>query len=211
MSRKLIASGLALVAAASVVGGATYAKFSDKEVAAAQSIKAGTLNLTLDGSAESAPIALTNAKPGDRAFGKWDPSPAPNGTNLPSVPAGLADKIIHLKNDGTVNGVVKAYIVKDSDTENGCNAPEAAVDTTCDTPGAGTGELDSNIDLMLGGSTVSGFGSMAVGDKALVTSYALAAGAEAWHRVYFEIPESVGNVIQSDGTSFHYEFVLEQA
>lgn len=36
MPRKLIVSGLALVAAASVVGGATYAKFSDTEVAAAQ-------------------------------------------------------------------------------------------------------------------------------------------------------------------------------
>ena len=210
MSRKLIASGLALVAAASVVGGAPNAKFNDTEVAAGQSIKAGTLNLTIDGSAESAPITITNAKPGDRAYGQ---SVQINGqwVNLDSVPAGLGDKMIHLVNDGSVNGVVKAYIVKDSDTENGCNAPEAAVDTTCDTPGAGQGELDSNLNLMLGGYTVSGFDTMTVGQKALVGSWNLAAGAEDWKRVYFDIPETAGNNIQSDGTSFHYEFVLEQA
>lgn len=64
------------------------------------------------------------------------------------MPAGLADKQIHLVNAGSINGVVKAYIVKDSDTENGCNAPEDAVDDTCATPGDGTGELDSNLQLM---------------------------------------------------------------
>ena len=46
MPRKLIISGLALVAAASAVGGATFAKFSDTEVSAKQSIKAGTLDDT---------------------------------------------------------------------------------------------------------------------------------------------------------------------
>ena len=93
------------------------------------------------------------------------------------------------------------------------HASAPAVDTTCANPGDGQGELDSAMSLMLGGFTVNNFGTQGLGEanKALVGTYDLAAHAEDWKRIVWQIPASAGNEIQSDGVGFHFEFVLDQA
>jgi hypothetical protein len=207
MRRKLLFSGLAIAASAAALVGGVSAEFTDTEITPVQSVRAGTLDLVLDGSAISNPIDLTDRQPGDRAYGKW----VAGIGNLPSVPAGQADSQIHFRNTGTLDGVLQVFLVKDSDTDNGYTEPEllAEPSVASDTDG----ELDDNLFLQLDGFAPIGddLAALSVDEKVLVATANLAAGAEGWHRIFWEIPESVGNEIQSDGVSFHFEYVLTQA
>jgi predicted ribosomally synthesized peptide with SipW-like signal peptide len=65
--KKLGAAGasVAAVGAAIALTAGTFSYFSDSQTGQAQQVSAGTLKLHLGGTAESNPISLTNAKPGD--------------------------------------------------------------------------------------------------------------------------------------------------
>ena len=203
MSRKLIVSGLALVAAASAVGGATFAKFSDTEVSAKQSIKAGTLDIqfddtTLRNSAISYPVDVQNAKPGDAG----------------------SSQMIHVSNHGTLAASVAVKIQKTDDAENGCNEPELDAEALC--AADELGELDSNMTLAINGYTgvESVLAGLTVGQSALVKDMAgtqydsivtLAPGEDRWLAVSWGVNDAAGNDIQSDSVGFKVVFEATQA
>ena len=194
MSRKLLLSSIAIAATATLLGAGTFAKFSDTEISKVHSVQAGTLDLQiLNGTAGysypgHAEFAVTNAAPG-----------------MTSAPADT--KYVVFKNVGTLPGKVFVKVVMDSNEENGAAGPEAAVDTTR------TGDLGDNLLV-----SIDGIGSiqnqpLAALDAAPAVqwgSYVLDPGAEGTVSVDWAIPETVGNVIQSDSVSFHLEFTLEQ-
>lgn len=199
MKRKLVISGLALIAAVATVSGATYALFTSTVSTPDQSVAAGTINLEfanvgLSNSVVGIPFNVTNAKPGD------------TGTT----------KYLTVKNTGSLPATVAVKIKKISDNDNDCNATEQLVDITC---GDGQGELDENLNLFVNGWVGVGdvLESLEVGQSALVrdmegtqydSTFVLDAGATSSQRsVGWSIPASVGNVIQSDSVSF--QIVLE--
>jgi predicted ribosomally synthesized peptide with SipW-like signal peptide len=192
MSRKLLLSSIAIAATATLLGVGTFAKFSDSEKSSTHSVSAGTLDLVInaDTGPEYVPFNVTNAKPGD-----------------------VSDvKMIHFTNAGTLPGILHVKVVMDSNADNGIVGPEAAVDST---DGAGNGELAANMLV-----TIDGIGEMqhlplTTLDAAPATLWPydggiLGAGVGHWVSVSWSIPDSVGNVIQSDSASFHVEFTLEQ-
>lgn len=203
MPRKLMVSGLALVAAASVVGGATFAKFSDTEVSAKQSIKAGTLDIqfddsTLTNSAIAYPVDIQNAKPGDSG----------------------ASQMIHISNHGSLTATVAVKIQKTDDAENGCNEPELEAEAGC--AADLLGELDSNMTLALNGysGVESVLAGLTVGQSALVRDMAgtandsivtLAPGQDKWLAVSWGVNDAAGNDIQSDTVGFKVLFEATQA
>lgn len=50
-----------------------------------------------------------------------------------------------ITNVGTLPGELEFAIENITDTENGCNEPEALIDSSCDNPGEGSGELGAKI------------------------------------------------------------------
>jgi len=181
----------------------TQALFSDTETSEGNTFAAGTLELEI-GTHASFPINVTNTKPGE-----WNTA------------------WIKLNNVGTVQGQVKfASLTKTLDKENGCNSPEATVDTTCGNPGNGKGELDENLIIVLwddvdsndvfdGGETyffqALGLDNIAATPKWSPSSpITIAPGATQWLKVRWDILGSVGNIIQSDSATFTLTFDFEQ-
>lgn len=205
IKRKALVSGVALVAAAALVGAGTYALYTSTVSTPGQSVEAGTLDLEfanngLSNSVVSFPYAVENAKPGESGSGKF----------------------VTVKNTGSLPAVVAVKIRKISDNDNGCNATELAADTTCGDPGAGDGELDANMDVTVNGWTGAGtvLNGLAIGESALVSdlggtewdsTFLLAAGATSDQRsVSWSIPSATGNIIQSDSASFEIVFEATQ-
>ena len=200
MPRKLIVSGLALIAAASVVGGATYAKFTDTEISPAQSIKAGTLDIafadtTFANSAVGFPVNITNAKPGDSG----------------------ASQMLHIVNSGSLPASVAVKIEKTADAENGCNEPELVAEAACTADRRARLQHDAGHQRLLGVESV--LAGLTVGQSALVrdmtgTEYdsivTLAPGADKWLAVSWGVNDDAGNNIQSDSVGFKVVFEAAQ-
>lgn len=202
MSRKLIASGLALVAAASVVGGATYAQFTETITSPVQSVTAGTFDIDFadTNSANSAigfPVNISNAKPGDSG----------------------GSQMLHVVNSGSVPASVAVKIKKTNDAENGCNAVEAAAEPGC--AADLLGELDSNMTVGINGyvGVESVLAGLAVGQSALVKDlngtqydsvFTLQPGADRWLNVAWGVNLAAGNNVQSDSVGFEVIFEATQ-
>ncbi len=208
--KKILGLTVAAVLVMALVGGGTWAYFSDPETTPANVLTAGTLNLEV-GAADptTANITLSNRKPGDTGIADW---PLKNNGSLPGYL------------DITFSGIV--------DDENGVNEPEDAdadEDGTVGSPGS-NGELaevlslliyidEDNSDNYTGGDFlvfqdyVKGGSANLTGQK--VDDYSMAAnygsGGDKAFRIEWSIDgPSVGNKIQSDSTGFVVEFSLEQ-
>ena len=193
MNRKILLSSLAIAAAATAIGGGTFASFSDDETAGPASVTAGTLDLKVSGTAGDG-MTITNAKPGD------------TGTEN-----------FYIENYGSLPGTLHVYLVKDADLENGIGEPETEDGDTTDPDG----ELDQNIELSFNGHADLGdeLATMAVGDVYEVPAYwgtnvpanFTSPTADNQPAVVWKIPAGANDVIQSDSLGFHFEFTLEQA
>ena len=116
-----------LAIVAGLVLGISGAYFTDVEASPTNIFSAGILELSTDGEYTTMPIEATNIKPGDSGLAK-----------------------IRLKNTGSLSGLIEAAtIVVLDDLENGCNAPEELVDSTCGNPGQDRGELDKYLEIRL--------------------------------------------------------------
>ena len=111
--------------------------------------------------------------------------------------------------------------------DNGCNEPETvSPDTTC---GVSEGELSQNLYMKVNAPGATGFvylnlASCVGGNKCPLTDWngrILGFSGEVWEQVpaggstapmvlEFEVPSSVGNVIQSDDVEFDVVFGLDQ-
>lgn len=126
--KKILISILTIAFAASLSVGATSAYFSDTETSNGNTFTAGTLDLNIDGgNTNVVKFTVNNMRPGNQPK---------NGFTLANV--------------GSINGYLDMENISISNNENGCVDPEIdAGDTTCDTPGAGQGELQDVVNLTL--------------------------------------------------------------
>lgn len=66
-------------------------------------------------------------------------------TNFGKTDVIKGSKTWHINNIGSLPGELEFALENSIDRENGCNEPESLVDTTCDNPGDGQGELGAVI------------------------------------------------------------------
>ncbi len=190
----------------------TAALFTDTETNTANVFTAGTLNMTVGGADGTAfdSFSISNIGANGTVSGgkEW------TITNTGSVPGNLAFKLNDLIN-----------------YENGCNEPEALVDTTCADPGAGEGELGGaisvTVDLDTNGDGVYDQTGVVTSDLATANQgqYAsqwntnagnagtvtIAPGASVKVKMNWSTdPASYGNDIQSDSVTFGIQYDLTQ-
>lgn len=199
--------GLAIVAllVMAMIGGGTWAYFSDLETSTGNTLTAGTLNLQV-GAVDplTATITVTDAKPGDNTTGvDW-----------------------LLKNTGNLPGYLDITFSNIVDADNTVIEPEVG---STGEDGTADGELaerltlliyidedDNNTfssgDVLIFNDFVKGGATALLGQK--LNNYAMAAnygsGNNKAVRVEWGVDSSVGNCIQSDSTGFDVEFSLEQ-
>lgn len=204
--------GMALVAL--LVGGGTYAYFSDTETSTGNTFSAGTLKLTV-GSAGTLPLAFNSLKPGD------------TGT--------LADPW-RINNTGTIAGNLTIACGAITNNENGLTEPEKDADDTGEPGELGANLtvafwIDSNADNTWGAGdyylTTTG-GKTGYNSEASLPPEAYAhlndydgktwadlttitggASAGTFH-VEYDLPWGTGNEVQSDTCTFDLTFRLEQ-
>jgi predicted ribosomally synthesized peptide with SipW-like signal peptide len=106
INRKVLISLFIIGILALGIGWGTYSYFNDTETSSNNTFTAATLDLTVDGPGFSAPITLSNMKPGDTTvYYKWI-----------------------LKNVGSIPGKLSATFNIISDSENGETEPEASAE-----------------------------------------------------------------------------------
>ncbi|WP_134668768.1 TasA family protein [Halorussus marinus] len=204
LSRRKVLGGVLTVGAASAATGAgTMALFSDTESSNNNSVSAGTLNLTNDGSSDWNLLQVSGAAPGD----------AGSGTQK-------------LKNTGSITGDLKMKVTRFESNENGVNEAEASDDPngTVDSPGS-DGELDENLKVYVrykgpNGSTTDLYGSGTSQSNMVKASKIsqghsktlgqLAENDVGTLEVDYKIPSGVDNKIQSDSVEADVKFTLEQ-
>jgi predicted ribosomally synthesized peptide with SipW-like signal peptide len=102
MDKKILVSVMVIGLVAALAGAGLYAYFNDTETSSNNTFTAGTLDLTVNGPGFSAPITLSNMKPGDdTGYYKWV-----------------------LKNAGTLPGKISVTFSVIINNENGMNEPE---------------------------------------------------------------------------------------
>lgn len=210
--KKILLSLLTMALVSSAVYAATSAQFSDTETSTGNTFTAGTLDLKVNGADEVAHITLADMKPGDGegTGGHSSISYQYTFSNTGSLPGKPWVRIENLVSD-----------------DNDCNEPETqAPDTSC---GAGEGELSQNLFMKVNAPGNTGFvylnlASCSPGMKCPLTDWngrTLGFTGEVWEQVpaggstapmvlEFEVPSTVGNVIQSDNASFDLVFGLDQ-
>ncbi len=139
--KRILYSVLSIAALAVLVGGATFAYFSDTETSNGNTFTAGTLDLLVDGSNNNVvKFNVTNMRPGNQ----------PKASYL-------------LHNNGTLKGYLDLENISVTNNENSCVEPEVeAGDTTCGT--VGDGELQDVVNLRLF-IDYGGDGWISTGDK----------------------------------------------
>jgi len=208
--KKILGLTVAALLVMGLVGGGTWAYFSDPETTTGNVLTAGTLNLQV-GTADptTANITVSAVAPGDSGSADW-----------------------LLKNDGTLAGYLDITFTSIVDAENGVNEPEeddVGEDGTVASPGT-DGELAENLLLLIyidendnntydAGTDNLTFNDYVKGGSANLTDvtvddYAMAAnygsGDDKAFRIEWSVSTSVTNLIQSDSTGFTIEFSLEQ-
>jgi predicted ribosomally synthesized peptide with SipW-like signal peptide len=195
MGRKTLISILMIAAALAMIGGGTFAAFSDTETSVGNTFTAGSLDLKVqnsggawvdDPSVESINAAynelVSNLKPGD------------SGTIT-----------IPVKNAGSLPGTATFTIADVVDAGNATPEPEAAFDPD-------NGELSANIDVVVmynGAAVAGGSGKLLDLEGDLLTAPApLAAAGEAAWSIQLSIASGVGNVIMADTAVCSVDFGL---
>ena len=197
--KKIIFSLLIIVAVSSFSFLLTRAYFSDRKTSSGNKFTVGTLDLQVGDSQNKQVEPFTISDLGTSEI--------------------TGQKIWKLKNTGSLSGQFIADLSNISDNENGCNVPESEVDTTCDNPGVGQGELGKliSVNLYINNTLKTTFPLTSAGIDSLKNywansqnSFVLTPGQESELKIeWFENGE-YGNEIQSDSLSFDLNFNLQQ-
>lgn len=210
----------AISLALAVAVGATVAVFSDTETSEDNTFTAGTLDLLVNGEEDGdtvESISFSDLKPGDGVGGAEHSTITYNYT---------------FSNTGSLPGQPWIEFTNLHDYDNDCTEPESttpASDSTCGDPGDGDGELSGELYLQINAAGAGGFeyphGAGCIdGGRNCPLSYWVShgpIGQGTWETVAgggstapmvleFEVPESVGNIIQSDSAEFDIVFHLDQ-
>lgn len=208
--RGVLGSLIAMGAASTAAGAGTVALFSDAETSGPNTIQAGTLDLSVNGSGSNAVFDVSNVAPGD------------------------SDSVsTTLRNDGTLPGYLTFGITGFRTPENGVNEPENDAEAENDplgsnTGGDHTGELAQRLlvrmKLVIDGSdhylvgTDSEYrvaagvrlGEYDLSEAAGMTDLQLDSGEAVEFVTDYKIPSDVGNEIQGDGVTLEAVFALTQ-
>ncbi|SFR47812.1 SipW-cognate class signal peptide [Halogeometricum rufum] len=204
LSRRKILAGLGTIGLASAGAGAgTMALFSDEETSENNSISAGRLDMRV-GAGGNANVNVGPIHPGE---------------------SGTESITLKNRNNSTIGGVLDVTGVSVTSGENGRTDPEhEANDST-----AGQGELDDKLKLRAYVENadgdydfVDGAGDLVAGDKSSVgkikaknlkpraVGFSVDPGETVELVVDWDLPESVGNVVQTDDVSLDLTFELVQ-
>ncbi|GAB7093605.1 hypothetical protein JCM30237_07570 [Halolamina litorea] len=208
--RRALGGMFTLGAAASAAGAGTMALFSDTESSTGNTVQAGTLDLTVNGSGSNAVVDVSNVAPGN--------------TGSDST---------RIRNDGTLPGYLTFGVAGFANPENGVNEPESGALLERDPRGASsggdhTGELAQSLDIKMK-LLVDGDPHYLVGDE---NEYELAsevrlgayslngdsgpadlqldAGQEIEFVTDYKISDNVRNEVQSDSVVIDLAFALMQ-
>jgi predicted ribosomally synthesized peptide with SipW-like signal peptide len=240
MNKKILISLSTIAAIAMIIIGATNAYFSNTETSTGNIFTAGTLDLKIDntchynemvcvsglwsGPVGGYPVAGTPCTctwalkdlDGQAIFHFTDVKPGDDGEDTISL---------HVDSNPAW---VCAEISNIAQTENGCNPPEAKVDTTCDTPGPGQGELWDNLTFSIwmdNGAGTNSCNNIKDTDETYLIENAKATNlkwpiADSQHGipitdacvgVAWSVPSAVGNIIQGDSVTGDITFNAYQA
>ena len=203
MQRKKI--GLALLALAVVglfAGGAVYAYFQDYQKVEGNQLTAGTLDLTFG--TTPVPVSIDPVYPG------W-------GTTLHPDTVAAATQTIMVTNSGNIDGRLSLTLMDIVNDDNGLTEPEEKYnlvpgDTPDSTGLAGEGELGAYLMFSVDYNGVEVLAPTTLNDAVgEIDLGALAQGASGTVTVHYYVPETVGNVIQSDIVSYSLVLILDQA
>lgn len=202
--KKILGLTIAAVMIMVMVGGGTWAYFSDTEASADNSLTAGTMDLNIDGDNNVVnTFSATNAAPGDAGNGSSELS------NVGNLEGELDIEITALTNTGgtggtefedgvgDLGGVALMAVYLDVDKSGDFNAGDIGLKAD-----GTTYSYPSTLQY----ATIDSYGS-AVWDGAAT----MAASAAYDFVVDWEVPTSAGNNIQGDSVSFGILFTLEQA
>lgn len=211
--KRIILSSLVILGLIGGVAAATVAYFSDTETSVGNTFSAGTLDLKVDNQDDPnvVHVTLSNMKPGATASYMWT-----------------------LSNTGSLTGDPWVEINNVQNYDNDCNEPETdEPDGSCGNPGPGEGELGDYLMMKLNAPGSVGYiyphGPPCIGAGNQCTlNYWSTLGdlssfdGQVWDTIApssilagpmvleFEIPTSVGNIIQSDSVEFDVVFHLDQ-
>jgi spore coat-associated protein N len=200
--KKILGLTVAALLVMGLVGGGTWAYFSDTETSQNNSLTAGTLDLTIGGGNTAVTtFSATAVKPGDSGTGS-------------SV----------LANTGSMNGTLGITFSAISNTSGGTAEfnngtgdlganTEMAVYIDVDQSGAFNA---GDIGLKADGTTYTSVGGLqyasidSYGGKSYAAVETLANGAADSFAVAWNVPTTAGNSIQGDAVSFDVTFTLDQ-
>lgn len=202
--KRILGLTVAALMIITIVGGGTWAYFSDVENSANNSLTAGTLDLNIDGGNTAVTtFSLTNAAPGDSGTGNSALS------NVGSLSGELDIEFSTITNTGGSGG-------GEYEDGNGDLGGVAEIAVFIDVDQSG-GWSTGDIGLKSDGTTYNNPTAL---DYAAIDNY----GNDSWDAietmvssiaddfiVMWRIPTSAGNNIQGDSISFSVAFTLEQA
>lgn len=202
MNKKVLL-GIVALGGALTIGGITLtaALFTDTETSATNTFTAGTLNLTVGGADGTAfeSFSLDNLGVDGQVTG---------------------GKTWTIVNTGSVPGELTFAMNELTNFDNGCNEPEALVDTTCGNPGPGEGELGDNmvVQVLLDGEEVVSTNLATANQGQYASQWETNAGTvtiPAGESVTVTMnwatdPANYTNVIQSDSLTFGLQFDMVQ-
>ena len=206
--KKILGLTVAALLIIALVGGGTWAYFSDTESSTDNSLTAGVLDLTVDG----VNVAVTTfsegaAAPGDSGSGSTTLA------NAGSMAGELDISFSAITNtagaggtefeggSGELGGVAEIAVYLDVNQNATFDAGDIELNTTGANPYANPG--NTTLDY----ATINSYGSVSY--NAVLAS--MAAPAADDFIVLWQVPTTADNTIQGDSVSFDVTFVLEQA
>ena len=185
---KVLASLLMIGMVAAMAGAGTFAYYVDTETSVGNTFTAGTLDLEVNGENPlSSSFTIENIQPSYRE---------------------TVCKGMNLTNSGTCDGYLSMWMENLVDDDNGLTEPEGDVDTT---GGAGEGELSQYLCIViwddvcgneLYNGTLANFTANHNNSDNQIALGKLTAGQTRYFPVGYYVPSGVGNIIQSDSSTF---------
>lgn len=204
--KKILGLTVIAILAISLVGGGTWAYFSDTENSNANSIAAGTLDLKIDGGdAAVYTFQVTNKAPGDSGSGSNILSNAGNLSGELDIAfsaitnTGASGEGEFQDESGDLGGAAKIAAYVDVDQSGTWNTGDIGLKSD------GT-KYNWAAEVSLDYQTINSYGS-----KSYDAVETMAAATTDNIVILWQIPTSAGNEIQGDSVSFNVTFTLQQA
>ncbi len=211
--KKIVGLTIAALLIMGVVGGGTWAYFSDTETSSTNTISAGTLDLTIGGGNVNYNIlTLTNRVPGDsgQAYaelknvgsvtGELDIGKSASGQLAVANTQGTGGTEYELSGSGELGAQATMALWIDVNKNSTWN-----VGTDIGLKNDGTTYNSGSLDYQ----TINSYNGRYWGGSAGVTN--LVSNADVWFFISWQIPTSADNTIQGDTVTVGATFILEQA